>query len=90
MKKKPRTIAHELKMNEQTVHNVIDKYENWHCSLSAQIRKKRKLSDAQVRQAVRKAKKGKNAKSLKKLKSMWISGLYNEDFEKQGYSTEKS
>ena len=29
-------------------------------------------------------------KSLKRLKSMWIPGLYNEDFEKQGYSTEKS
>ena len=79
-------------MNEQTVHNVIDKYEKTGTvHYQPKSGRKRKLSDAQVRQAVRKAKKGKSAPQIaQELKSMWIPGLYNEDFEKQGYSTEKS
>jgi transposase len=65
LKKKPGTIARELKMNEQTVHNVIDKYEKTGTvHYQPKSGRKRKLSDAQVRQAVRKAKKGKSAPQI--------------------------
>ena len=64
LKKKPGTIARELKMNEQTVHDVIDKYETGTVHYQPKSGRKRKLSDAQVRQAVRKAKKGKSAPQI--------------------------
>jgi transposase len=65
LKKVPATIARELKMNEQTVHNVIGKYEETGTVHNLpKSGRKRKLSEAQVRQAVRKAKKGKTSRQI--------------------------
>ena len=65
LKKAPATIARELKMNEQTVHNVIGKYEETGTVHNLpKSGRKRKLSEAQVRQAVRKAKKGKTSRQI--------------------------
>ena len=65
LKKAPATIARELKMNEQTVHNVIGKYEETGTVHNLpKSGRKRKLSEAQVQRAVRKAKKGKTSREI--------------------------
>lgn len=65
LKKTPYKIAQELKKNEQTVHNVIEKYEETGTVHDrSRSGRKRKLSNAQVNRAVRKAKKGKAAPQI--------------------------
>lgn len=65
MKQTPYKIAQEMKMNEQSVHNVIEKYEQTGTVHDRpKSGRKRKLSNAQVSQAIRKAKKGKTAPQI--------------------------
>jgi transposase len=65
LKKTPYKIAQELKMNETTVHNIIEKYaETGTVHDLPKSGRKRKLSNKQVRQAVRKAKKGKTSTQI--------------------------
>ncbi len=65
LKKTPAEIAHSLKMNEKTVHNIIEKYERTG-TVHDQPKsgRKRKLSNKQVKRAIRKAKKGKTAPQI--------------------------
>lgn len=65
MKNTPYKIAQSLKMNEQTVHNIIEKYkETGTVHDLPKSGRKRKLSNKQVQQAVRKAKEGKTSPQI--------------------------
>jgi transposase len=65
LKKPPATIARELKKNEKTVNNVIEKYqETGTVHDRSKSGRKRKLSNKQVKRAIRKAKKGKTAPQI--------------------------
>ena len=65
MKKSPYKIAQSLKMNEQTGHNIIEKYkETGTVHDLPKSGRKRKLSNKQVQQVVRKAKEGKTSPQI--------------------------
>lgn len=65
LKKIPATIARELKRNKKTVNNVIKKYQETRTVHDRpKSGRKRKLSNKQVSQAVKKAKKGKTAPQI--------------------------
>jgi transposase len=61
----PPQIARELKMNKNTVNNILDKYEKTRTVHDRpKSGRKRKLSKAEVSRAVKKAKKGKTAPQI--------------------------
>jgi len=61
----PPQIARELKMNKNTVENILDKYEKTGTVHDRpKSGRKRKLSTKEVGQAVKKAKKGKTAPQI--------------------------
>jgi len=65
MKNTPYKIAQSLKMNEQSVHNIIEKYkETGTVHDLPKSGRKRKLSNKQVQQAVCKAKEGKTSPQI--------------------------
>ena len=65
LKKTPAQIAREMKINEKSVHNILEKYEQTGTVHDRpKSGRKRKLSNAQVNRAVRKANKGKTAPKI--------------------------
>ena len=64
LKKAPATIARELKLNEKTVRNITRNMKKQGLFKLPKSGRKRKLSELQVRQAVRKAKKGKSSHQI--------------------------